>query len=229
MTALTERDPTGVTAPAAFGSSRSVSASLAELEQVIESNLGAVFKLGAAFFRIRDEEKYREAGFDGFVEYLDSKPWGIGQRTAYQYIDAYRVCAIAQTSMPETHARELAPLLKKSTPEVVRQVYAEVIDEAGSPLKVTAVAIRVKVREIQPPKPPTLDESVHGKIIEHLDAIINLGKRWDPGMMDRLPQSTCRKQNRKVEEVGRLLSTMSKAYLPRIQSLPTAPKGVRRP
>ena len=42
------------------------------------------------------------------------------------------VCAIAHVPN-EGQWRELAPLAKKATPEVVRKVYAEAVEEAGVP------------------------------------------------------------------------------------------------
>ncbi len=119
--------------------------SLEDAEAIIERHVHSFIEVGNALMRIRDDGLYRQAGFDGFVEYLESKPWGIGANAAYKQIDAARVYTIVQTPN-EAQARELAPLTRKATPEVVQQVYAEVVQETnGQP---TAAAIREKVQAI---------------------------------------------------------------------------------
>lgn len=123
--------------------------SLQEQEEIIERNLVSFIEVGNALMRIRDEELYREAEFTGFVEYLESKPWGISERHAYRQIDAAKVAELTHGTN-ERQARELAPLLRKSTPEVVRQTYAEIVEETGG--KPTARVIREKVREIIAPQ-----------------------------------------------------------------------------
>jgi len=92
--------------------------SLAAMEAVIEQNLGAVFETGRALMEIRDGELYREAGFDDFTEYLNSKSWGFDRSRAYRQIDAAIVHALVSPigEINEGQARELAVLLKKSTP-----------------------------------------------------------------------------------------------------------------
>ncbi len=64
---------------------------------------------------------------------------------------------MGETQVNERQARELAPLLRKATPEVVREVYAEAVAETNG--KATAAVIRNKVRKILPAKekkPPTI-------------------------------------------------------------------------
>lgn len=129
-----------------------VASPLVEQEAIIERGLTSIIEVGHALMKIRDEELYRQAGFDGFVAYLESKPWGISQGHARRMIDAAPVVeAVAPIgAIPEGQARELAPLLRRATPEVVKQLYAEVIEESnGNP---TAARIREKVKEILPPR-----------------------------------------------------------------------------
>ena len=123
---------------------------LREQEEIVERGLASFVEVGNALMRIREEELYREAGFDGFADYLEAKPWGIGANAAYKQIQAAEVAAICTTVQTESQARELAPLMRKATPEVVQQVYAEVVQETNG--KPTAARIREKVREILPPK-----------------------------------------------------------------------------
>ena len=68
--------------------------------------------------KLAARELYRDLGFDGFVAYLESKPWGISRTRSYELIDAAAVSAVAEIPN-EAQARELAPLLKRATPEVV--------------------------------------------------------------------------------------------------------------
>ncbi len=119
---------------------------LQEQEGIVERGLASFVEVGNALRRIRDEEFYREAGFDGFVEYLESKPWGIGANAAYKQIQAAEVAAICTTVQTESQARELAPLMRKATPQVVKRIYAEIIEETGG--KPTAAAIREKVQPL---------------------------------------------------------------------------------
>jgi hypothetical protein len=109
-----------------------VVSSLRENEAVIERGLASFVEVGNALMRIRDGELYREDGFGGFVEYLNSKSWGLSRTRSYELIDSASVSAIAEIGN-EAQARELAPLLKKATPEVVQAVFAE-LAARGNPL-----------------------------------------------------------------------------------------------
>lgn len=122
---------------------------LEQNEEIVERGVSTFREVGTALMRIRDGEQYREAGFGGFVEYLQSKPWGVSQPYAYQIIDAAAVSAMAEIPN-ERQARELAPLMKKAAPEIVREVYQEAVLEAGGVERVTAKQLRVKVQEVLP-------------------------------------------------------------------------------
>ena len=69
----------------------SITTTLVEQEAIVEHGLASFVEVGNALMAIRDGELYREDGFDGFVEYLESKPWGIGRTDAYQQINAAKV------------------------------------------------------------------------------------------------------------------------------------------
>jgi hypothetical protein len=93
--------------------------SLSECEAVIESGLRSFFEVGNALADIQDNHLYEDAGFDGFIAYLDSKPWGISQAHARRQIEAAKVVEIIApngSNMPnERQIRELAPLLRRAT------------------------------------------------------------------------------------------------------------------
>ena len=126
---------------------------------------------------IRDNHLYREAGFDGFVEYLQSKPWGIGQAEAYRRIKAGKVVAALDLPNPVNvaQAEALAPLLGKATPKVMQQVYEEVVEETDG--KPTAAEIREKVRGVLSGTPaPT---KIIKKPINAGEAVLKFGRRTD--------------------------------------------------
>ena len=121
-----------------------VHTTLREQEEIVERGLVSFIEVGRALMRIRDDELYTEDNFEGFVEYLEARPWGLSPSRAYQMIDSASVSTIVETPN-EAQARELAPLMRKATPGVVRQVYAEVLEETGG--RPTASAIRDKVQQ----------------------------------------------------------------------------------
>lgn len=167
----------------------------------MERGLASFVEVGTALMRIRDEELYRESGYDGFVDYLESKSWGLHPSRAYQLIDSASVSTTVEIAN-EAQARELAPLLKKSTPEVAQRVYAEVVAETNG--KPTAAAIRDKVqatlkpttrRETPPDRPAQylpdlLDEdsprNLRTQIVKwcelgrHIESLLDDGARLEP-------------------------------------------------
>ncbi len=200
---------------------------LLEQEQIIERGLASFVEVGNALMRIREEELYRQAGFDGFVDYLDSKPWGIQERRAYQMIEASSVCKILQTPAVESQARELAPLMRRATPGVVQQVYAEVIEETGG--RPTAGAIRDKVqqtlREFSKPKeqlsqerptqhlPDLLDEDSPRNLRTQVVRWCELGRHIESLLDNRA------KLEAKSEEDARLIHLEMKAMCELAQKL----------
>lgn len=168
---------------------------LATQEHIIESRLGSFVEIGAALERIRDDELYRQGGFDGFVEYLKSKPWGFDQRRAYYLIDAQRVCTMVQTTN-ERQARELVPLVKKAAPQVVRDLYAEAIEEGGG--TTTAKALREKVQAVLPKKPKRKPAKAGHARSEELREVINLLKQaekmWNTTTPEAISQAAPGKQ-----------------------------------
>jgi hypothetical protein len=180
---------------------------LAKEEAIIERGLATFFEVGHALQRIRDRELYRAAGFDGFVEYLNSKPWGIGQAEAYRQINASRV--VEALGLPDpvnvAQAEVLAPLLKKAAPAVVQQVYAEAVEEAGGAENVTAKQLRTKVREILPPKPKSTKHiggmrARNPDLTEVISLLKQAKKVWDNTSPAEIHQTASGKQRQDAYE-----------------------------
>lgn len=198
-----------------------VPSSLAEQEAIVERGLSSFVDVGNALMRIRDEELYREVGFDGFVAYLESKPWGIDVRRAYKQIDASAVVSYLPNLANEAQAVELAPLLRKATPDVVRQVYAEVVEESeGRP---TAALIRDKVAEILPSRGSTnggqIDPAVIHDAMALLDAFNKLAPRITPEVLGRLSQSVCKRYEARAAVAESHLASQRAELRPRLDSL----------
>jgi len=142
---------------------KELTTTLAQDEQVIEKARDTFFEVGQALMRIRDERKYEQAGFSGFVAYLESKSWGLDRSRAYQMIEASAVSNMLETPVNARQAQALAPVLrqhKDSPPEVqaqaVTEVYEAAVVEAGD--KPVTARIIEAVREKIMPKQPTKKE-----------------------------------------------------------------------
>lgn len=130
---------------------------LAECESDITDGVAMV---GEALANIRDGRLYR-AEFGTFEAYCQGR-WGMARSTANRKIVAAEVAEILEpigskggddaqpTPIPESQARELAPL--RNEPEVVRSIYADVQRETQG--KPTASAIRQSVKRHLNPVPP---------------------------------------------------------------------------
>ena len=132
-------------------------ASLPDLEAVIERGQQTFYEVGAALLTIRDRRLYREAHAT-FEDYCRER-WDFSRPRAYQLIDAAQVTGLLSTTVDtplpasESQARELAPL--KDEPEAVAAVWQEVTEHAEETgEKITAAAVRAVVREhLEPPEP----------------------------------------------------------------------------
>lgn len=197
---------------------------LREQEEIVERGLASFVEVGQALMRIREEGLYREAGFDGFVEYLESKPWGIDWNAAYKQIQAAAVVKVVPAVQTERQARELAPLLNKTTPQVVQQVYAEVVDETGG--KPTAAAIREKVREVLPqPTNGHSDPRVIEDALAALETFNKLSGRITPEVLGRLSQSACKRYEARAAIAEAYLVAQRAEIKPRLDSLTPTRRG----
>lgn len=197
---------------------------LREQEEIIERDLAAFIRVGNALMRIREDDLYHQAGFATFRDYLESKPWGIGENAAYKQIQAARIAEICTDVQSEAHARELAPLLRKATPDVVREVYAEVLDETGG--KPTAQAIREKVKEVLPSTNgnATRRNKTDEGVVQSLHELKALIPKWDQSALDTLSASECRRRVQLAQVVADWLTTeFLPAHEPRVAPLSKVP------
>lgn len=124
-------------------------AKLAELEEVVERGFRTFIDVGNALGEIQAERLYRET-HTTFDDYCRER-WGFSRQYAYRVIDEASVNQLVDTTN-RAQAQALAPLARQAAPEVVREVYAEAVAEAGAPEKVTAAQLREKVAEVLPSK-----------------------------------------------------------------------------
>src|SRR5690606_14593219 len=118
---------------------------------VCSSDLEAWREIGEALIRIRDKDLYRDR-YATFESYCQDR-WSLARRTAYQMIEAVRLCAIAHITNPE-QAKALAPALNPKnggSPERVREVYSLAQERSGKE-QPTAKEIRAARKELEPPK-----------------------------------------------------------------------------
>lgn len=110
---------------------------LAENESVIERGLKTFHEVGNALIAIRDKRLYRQT-FKTFEDYCQQK-WGLGERRAYQFIDAAKVLEnlksepMVQLPASERQARPLTQL----EPEAQRVVW-DIVQKTAPNGKVTA-------------------------------------------------------------------------------------------
>lgn len=119
-----------------------------QLEEVIERGLRTFVEVGTALLRIRDEQLYRQRGYEDFDTYCRGR-WGWQRTRAEQHISAAKVALAVTNVTPdlpppanEGQARELVPLMREA-PEQVAQVWRELRDRHGD--RITADKIREAV------------------------------------------------------------------------------------
>jgi hypothetical protein len=131
-------------------------ATLEECEAIIHDGLHTFMQVGQALMLIRDQGMYREKGYVRFEDYCD-KTFQLSRSRAYQMIDAVQVneaislctivhtenCTTVQNPIPESQARELAPLMRQDETEMV-DTWHELQAQYGD--KVTAAKIREAVQ-----------------------------------------------------------------------------------
>lgn len=154
------------------------------LEAVIERGLATFVEVGQALMRIRDERKYKDAGWLTFEEYCRNR-WGWDRSRAYQIIDAAKMSTVVDIET-ERQARELMPL--KNKPDKVREIWNGLRDESvetGEPITASKVREAVqretsekraayKPPDIEPPRPLVieLDE-------KHWKQLLSVAKRHE--------------------------------------------------
>jgi site-specific DNA-methyltransferase (adenine-specific) len=113
---------------------------LAELEQVVEEDLGRFVAVGRALLEIRDQRLYRET-HARFRDYLEER-WSISRSRGYQLIDAAKVSELVSTMVDtppnERQTRELVPLLREDE-QVLVTVWRELKTTYGDNLTTASV------------------------------------------------------------------------------------------
>lgn len=123
-----------------------LTARLTELETVIERGLSTFVEVGEALVEIRGSRLYRET--DATFEAYCKRRWGFTDRRARQLMDSAQVARAINagtdtfeeyverktgTVVPvanEAQARALAPVLRESGPEAVREAWQEAVETA---------------------------------------------------------------------------------------------------
>jgi hypothetical protein len=129
---------------------------LQECETRLETGMEAARD---ALRTIHDERLYRVLGHKSFDAYL-TRLWGISRQYGHRLVVAAEVDGLTRgiredvspkgvSSLPETHAREMAPL--RNEPELLRQV----AERHGRGELATATAVRRAVQEVMPSERPS--------------------------------------------------------------------------
>jgi hypothetical protein len=154
---------------------------LAECEQVIEQGLKSFTEVGIALMTIRDGRLYRDS-YPTFEAYCEHR-WGFTRQRAHQLISSSEVTRAVSSMLdtaPPANERQAAEL-RGLPPETA----AEVMTEAATAGKVTALSIREARERLAPepesteaesPAPPALDRvTIRRKIWADLTKV----RRWD--------------------------------------------------
>ena len=135
--------------------------SLAELENIIETNRCQFYQIGKALRRIRDEQLYRQLLFNSFEAYVKDR-WDMAKSHAYRLIEASKVIdnlsPIGDGILPqnESQARALAQL----KPIDQRHIWREFV-ESGTTMSASNIRrfIKMHLKRVVPtvqPKPAKL-------------------------------------------------------------------------
>jgi len=135
--------------------------SLAELENIIETNRCQFYQIGKALRRIRDQQLYRQLLFNSFEAYVKER-WDMAKSHAYRLIEASKVIdnlsPIGDGILPqnESQARALAQL----KPLDQRHIWREFI-ESGTTMSASNIRrfIKMRLKRVVPthqPKPAKL-------------------------------------------------------------------------
>jgi hypothetical protein len=110
-----------------------------------------------ALLNVQERKLYRDE-FDTFEEFVQDR-FQRGRLWAYRQIERYQVSLvlgelfpIGNKMLPESHARELAPVLDDA--DAVQAIYKEAVDSVDGGTKLTAKALR-ETRERLYPRVPT--------------------------------------------------------------------------
>lgn len=129
-----------------------------EARSCVESIKGSIGDVRSMLWELNDRKGWVALGYKSWRECV-VKELGLTERRAYQLLTAAETDQVLNdsTKLPETHARELAPIAKKD-PERAREIVTQLREEKGD--AVTAKDIRERVQAsatpdvTEPPEKP---------------------------------------------------------------------------
>jgi hypothetical protein len=136
---------------------------LAELEQVIDTNLRAFYEVGYALKEIKESQLYKVLSYNTFEDYCVQR-WDMHRAHAYRLIDSSNVVANLSPIgdiLPERES-QVRPLVRLS-PDQQREVWQKIVDNmtAHEQAKITAKLVKETVAEVtgQASKPPPKEKT----------------------------------------------------------------------
>jgi hypothetical protein len=173
----------------------SESKQLQDFEKVIEIGVSTFVEVGTALAVINEQRLYRSE-YTSFAEYV-SERWGMVKGQAYRLITAAQVATnvkkvspIGDTSIRESHARELAKL----PPEEQAEVWEEVAETTATP---TAKVVKAVVEKRQEAKSEPVAKRMTADQKAAQEAINNA----EPGRELLALVRTCMSRLKKLPEV----------------------------
>lgn len=165
---------------------------LRALETVIEEELDAFSRVGAALLAIRDGKKYKAAGYSTFDEYC-ARRWDLSRSQGHRLVAAAEaVTALSPTGdIPQPHnerqVRPMTPL--RSNPAAVTEVWTAAVDAADG-AQPTHAQVEQAVNEYKAKSEPDV-----------LKRLVAASAAATPHALRGLRSSKTRKPNAVVENV----------------------------
>ncbi len=130
-------------------------ASLTDLETVIERGMATFMEVGAALAEIQKRRLYKEQGYTEFDAYCKER-WGWARQNAYQLIAAASAAENVRNCVHSpTSEGQIRPLTRLETPSAQRQAWQRAVEiareERGETAKITGRHVARAVREIANP------------------------------------------------------------------------------
>lgn len=177
-------------------------ATLASMEAIVSRGRLAFIEVGTALARIRDERLYR-ATHPLFADYLKER-WGLSRSGGYEIISAAETAQV-MSGIPDTPPVEnigQAVAVQKIIRDHGTDVAAQAMRDAATGGKVTATAIREKVKPRRRPLPDVYRETTYdvAKLAERLERLTS---------DDRMPQH---REHLQVGDLQRAIRTMKRVH-----------------
>ena len=112
-----------------------------ECEQVVQRGWSTVIEVGQALMKIREENLFKEAGYDAFEDYCRER-WAWTRSTANRHIWAAQVANILEPIGSKPVRESQVRFLNGLKPDQVEAVWTTARTNAGSDEKITAETIR---------------------------------------------------------------------------------------